>query len=95
MNSKNKNIIYMHCGINEFKRSYKPYNNFVKDQNGNPFAGSHNILNRQNYYFSQLLDFYFSDVKQIEIHIAESSIPGPCCTDVEVEIVIAKLKKNK
>jgi hypothetical protein len=34
MNSKNKNIRDLYRGVNEFKRSYQPRNNLVKDENG-------------------------------------------------------------
>jgi hypothetical protein len=32
MNSKNKNIRDLYRGINEFKRSYQPRNNLVKNE---------------------------------------------------------------
>jgi hypothetical protein len=65
-NSKNKNIIDLYRGINEFKRSYQPRNNLVKAQNGDLFADSHNIFNRWKNYFSQLLNVSnVSDVRQL------------------------------
>jgi hypothetical protein len=46
-----------------FKSGYQPRNNLVKDENGNVFADSHNILNGWKNYFSQLLDVHnVSDV---------------------------------
>jgi hypothetical protein len=52
------------------------------------------ILNRWKNFFSQLLNVHnVSDVRQIEIHIAEPLVLGPSC--LEVEIAIAKLKKYK
>jgi hypothetical protein len=94
-NSKNKNIRYLYRGINGFKKGYKPRNNLAKDGNGDLLADSHNILNRWKNYFSQLLNVHnVSDVRQIEVvHMAEPSVPGPSC--LEVEIAIAKLKKYK
>jgi hypothetical protein len=81
-------------GINEFKRGYQPINNLVKDVNGDLLEDSHSILNRWKNYFSQLLNVHnVSDVKQIELHMAEPSAPGPSC--LEVEITITKLKKYK
>jgi hypothetical protein len=63
----------------------------VKDENGDLLANSHYILNRWKSYFSQLLNVHkFSDVMQIEIHTAESLVPGP--SHIEVDISIAKLK---
>jgi hypothetical protein len=49
-NSKNKNIRYLYRGISEFKRGYQPRNNLVKDENGDPLANSHSILNRWKNY---------------------------------------------
>jgi hypothetical protein len=58
------------------------------------FADSHNIVNRLKNYFSHLLNVHnVSDVRQIEVHIAEPIVPGPSC--LEVEIAIAKLRKCK
>jgi hypothetical protein len=66
----------------------------VKDENGDLIADSHNILNRRKNYFSQLLSVRnVSDVRQMEVHMAEPLAPGPSC--LEVEIAIAKLKKFK
>jgi hypothetical protein len=95
MNSENKNISDLYREVNEFKRGFQPSNILVKDDNVNLLADSHSILNRlKNYsYFSQLLNVHnVSDVRQIEVHTAEPLLPGP--SRLEVEIAIAKLKKN-
>jgi hypothetical protein len=93
-NSKNKNIRDKYRRINEFKKGYQPRNNFLKDENGNLFADSHNILNRWKNYFSQLLNVHnVSDVRWIEVHTTEPLVPGP--SRLEVEIAIPKLKKYK
>jgi hypothetical protein len=69
-------------------------NNLVKDENGDLLADSHNLLSRWKNYFSQLLNVHnASDVRQIELHMAEPLVPGP--SHLEVEIAIAKLKKYK
>jgi hypothetical protein len=61
----------------------------MKDENGDLLADSHNILNRWKNYFSQLLNVHtVSDVRQLEIHTAESLVPGS--SPLEVEIAIAK-----
>jgi hypothetical protein len=66
----------------------------VEDEDSDLLADSHNILNRWKNYFSQLLNVHnVTDVRQIEVHTAESLVPGP--TRHEVEIAIAKLKKCK
>jgi hypothetical protein len=89
--SKNKNIRDLYRAINEFKRDYQPINNLLKDENGDLLEDSHNILNRCKNHFSQLLNVRnVSDVRQIEVHTAEPSVPGP--SRLEVEIPIAKLK---
>jgi hypothetical protein len=55
---------------------------------------SDNIWNRKKNYFSQLLNLHnVSDVRQIEVHMAEPLVPGP--SHLEVEIATAKLKKYK
>jgi hypothetical protein len=65
----------------------------VKDGNGNLFADSNNILNRWKNYVSQLLNVHVSDVRQIEVHMAEPLVLGP--SHPEVEIAIVKMKKYK
>jgi hypothetical protein len=67
----------------------------VKDENGDLLTDFHNILNRwKSNYFSQLLNVHnVSDVKQIVVHTAEPSVPGP--SRLEEEIAVAKLKKYK
>jgi hypothetical protein len=63
----------------------------VKDENGDMLVDSHNILNRRKNYFSQLLNVHnVSDVKQIEVYMAEPLVPGPNL--LEFEIAVAKLK---
>jgi hypothetical protein len=60
-------IRYLYRGINVFKRGYQPTSNFVKDENGDFLADSHNILNRWKNYFSRLPNVHrVSDVKQRE-----------------------------
>jgi hypothetical protein len=66
----------------------------VKDENGDLFADSQNSSNRCKNYFSQLLNVHnVSDVRQIEVHMADPLVPGPRC--LKVEIATAKLKKHK
>jgi hypothetical protein len=61
----------------------------VNDEKGDLLVDSHNILN-----YSQLLNVHnASDVRQIEVHMAEPLVPGP--SRLEVEIAIAKFKKYK
>jgi hypothetical protein len=59
-------------------------------------ADSHNILNRWNKYFSQLLNVHnVSDVKQIEVHTAEPLVPDPSRLEVKLTRTIGKLRKYK
>jgi hypothetical protein len=72
----------------------QPGNNLVKDENGDLIAQSNNILNSWKIYFSQLLTVgNVSDVRQIEVHMAEQLVPGP--SSLEDETAIAKPKKYK
>jgi hypothetical protein len=66
----------------------------VKDENGDLLADSHWILNGWKNYFSQLLNVHdVTDFRKVEVHMAEPLVPGP--SRLEVEIVIAELKKYK
>jgi hypothetical protein len=59
----------------------------VKDRNGDLLADSHNILNRWKNYFSQLFRVLrVSEVRQIEIHMAEPLVPYPSPIAVEIPI---------
>jgi hypothetical protein len=61
----------------------------VKDENGDLFADSHNILNRWKNYLSQLLNVHrVSNIRQAKIHAAEQLVSDP--SPFEVEISIAK-----
>jgi hypothetical protein len=92
-NRMNKNIRDLYRGINDFKRGYQPRSNLVMDENGDLLADFHNILNRWK-NFSQLLTVHGgSDVRQIEIHIAEPLVPDP--NALEVDIAIANLERYK
>jgi hypothetical protein len=63
-NGKNKNIRDLHRGINDFKKSYQPITNLVKDENGDLLADSHSTQNRWKNYFSQLLNVHGVNVRQ-------------------------------
>jgi hypothetical protein len=63
----------------------------VKDEIGDLLADSHGILNRWKNYYSQLLKVHnASDVRQIEVHMAEPLVPGS--RHLKAETAIAKLK---
>jgi hypothetical protein len=66
----------------------------MKDENGDLLTDFHNILNRRENYFSQLLNVQrVSDVRQIEIYTADllAAYPNP----FEAKSFIAKLKMYK
>jgi hypothetical protein len=63
----------------------------VKNENGDLLVDPHNILNKWKSYFFQFLIVH--NVRQIEVHTAESLAPG--ISRLEVEIALAKLKKYK
>jgi hypothetical protein len=66
----------------------------VKDDECDLFADSHSILARWRKYFSQLLNAYrVNDVRQTEIHTAETLVPEPSVS--ELELAIEKLKSHK
>jgi hypothetical protein len=48
-NSKNKKC-QTYRGIRELQKGYQPRTNLVKDENGDPLAQPHNIMNRHNSY---------------------------------------------
>jgi hypothetical protein len=52
MNSKNKNVRYIYRCINGFRRGYQPISNTEKDDKGEWFVHTHNILNRWKNNFS-------------------------------------------
>jgi hypothetical protein len=79
--SRNKHIRNLYRGINEVRGA------IVKDENDDLLADSHNILNRWKNYFFQLLNMHdVSDVRQMEVHIAEQLVPSPSCLEVEIAI---------
>jgi hypothetical protein len=55
-NSKNMSIRDLYKEINEFKRSYQPRNNLVKDVNGDLLADLHSILNRKKEFIFSVID---------------------------------------
>jgi hypothetical protein len=66
----------------------------VKNENGDPLADSHNILNGRKKYFSRLLNVHnVSDVRQTEVHTAEPLAPSS--SRLEIEVAITKMKKYK
>jgi hypothetical protein len=59
------------------RKGYQPTSNLVQEENGDLLTDSNNIVNRWKSYFSHLLNVHnVSDVRQTEIHTAESLVPG-------------------
>jgi hypothetical protein len=66
----------------------------VKDERDDLLADPHNILNRLENYFYQLLNVHeMVAIRQTEMHIAEPFLPQPSAT--EVEVAVGKLMLNK
>jgi hypothetical protein len=56
----------------------------MQDENGDLLADSHNILNRRKNCFSQLLNVHgVSDVRLIEVHTSELTIPDRSLSDLQ------------
>jgi len=91
---KIKNIKRVYGGISDIKEGYQPGTNIVKDEKGDLDADSHNIWARWGNCFSHLLNVHgFNDVRDAELHTAETLVPEPCA--FEVELAIAKLKSYR
>jgi hypothetical protein len=77
-NSKNKTTRDLYKGIHEFKKSYQPRTNLVKDEWGDPLADAHKILNRWKNYFCHLLNVCEAGgVTQTEMHTAQPFVSEP------------------
>ena len=76
------------------KEGYPPRTRIVKDEKGDLVVDSHSIMARWRNYFSQILNLHrVSNVRQAEIHTAESLVPEPRA--LELELAIEKLKSHK
>jgi hypothetical protein len=81
------NIRELYRGINEFKKSYQPRTNIVKNKKGDLVADCHSILAAWRNYFSQRLNVRGdNDVRQNEIHTAKPLVPEPSALQVEMAI---------
>jgi hypothetical protein len=93
-NNKNENIRHLYRGINEFKKSYQPSINIIKDENGELLEEPQSVLNRWKNFFNQMLSVCGAhDVRQMVIQMAEPLVPEPSV--VKMEIAVGKLKRCK
>ena len=84
----------MYRGISDFKKSYQPRVNTVKDEKGNLVTDSHGILDRWWDHTSQLLNVHgVTDLRQTEIHTAELLVSE--VSAIEAQLAIEKLKSQK
>jgi hypothetical protein len=68
----------LYRSINEFKKSYQPRTNLLKDERGVPLADPHKILNRWKNYFRQLLYVHLAgDLRQTEMRTTSHLCQGP------------------
>jgi hypothetical protein len=83
-----------HRGIIHFTKGYQPRTNIVRDEKGDLFTDSHSILTRWRNHFCQLFNVHgVSDVRQTEIHTAESLLPEPSA--FELEMPVEKLNRHR
>jgi len=67
----------------------------VKDEKGDSVADSHSIVARWRNYFSQLFNVHgLKDVGQAEIHTAESTVPEPSASEVELAIRLVESRSQ-
>jgi len=93
-NIKIQNFRGLYRGISDFKKGYQPRCNIVKYEKGDLVADSQSIVARWRNYFYQLLNVHgVKDVGQAEIHTAETLVPEPSAS--EVQLAIDKLKSHK
>jgi hypothetical protein len=86
-NNKNKNIGDLYRGINEFKKGYQPRINIIKDENSNLLADPQSVMSMWKNFFNQVLNVHgVHDVRQMDIHTAESLVPEPSLIKVEIAI---------
>jgi len=75
------------------KKGYQPRTRIVKDEKDDLVADSYKIMASWRKYLSQILNVHgVSDVRQAEIHTAESLVPEQSA--LEVELTIGKLKSH-
>jgi hypothetical protein len=75
---KAKNSRDLYGEINGIKKGYQPTNNLVKDENGDLLTDPYTISNRWKNFFSQLLRMpSASDLRQTEVHMAETLVSDP------------------
>jgi hypothetical protein len=85
--NKNKNITDLYRGINEFKEGNQPRINIIKDENGNLLADPQNVLNSWKNFFNQVLNVHgVHDVRQMDIHTAETLVSEPGLVEVEIAV---------
>ena len=94
-NSKIKQKIRdSYWGISDFKKGCQPTTNIIKDDKGDLVTDYHSILARWRIHFSQMFTVHgISDVRQTEIHTAETLVPEPSA--FEFEMAIEKLKRSQ
>ena len=81
-------------GISDFKKGSQPRTNIIQNVKDGLVTDSHSILARWRNHFCQLFTVHgVSDVRETEIHVAESLVPK--LSAFEVETAIEKLKRHK
>ena len=74
-------------GISDFKKSYQPRANIVKEEKDDLVTDCDSILAEWKNHFSQLLYVHgVSDVRQTEIQTAEPLVFAPSAFEIEMAI---------
>jgi len=90
--NKNNRDLYRHA--NEFNKAYQPTINFVKDNNGDLLAISHNISKSRKKCFYHLLNVRgVYDVRQTEMNAAEPLVRES--RHFKVKIATENMKRYK
>jgi hypothetical protein len=80
--------------ISDVKKGYQPRTNIVKDEKGDWVTDFHSILTRWRHHFSYLLNVHgVNVVRQVELHIIQLIVRGPC--EFGVEMATGKLKRPR
>jgi len=83
----------LYRGINDFKKSYQPGTNIIKDEKDDLVADYHRILARWRNHISQLLNIHGLMMLGRWKYTAKPLVPEPSA--FEVELAIEKLKCHK
>jgi hypothetical protein len=80
--------------ISEFKKGYQPTINIKNYENCDLLTDPQSVLNRWKNFFKQVLNVHeIHDVRQMDMHTAETLVSEPSL--IEVKTAVGKLKSYK